>query len=184
MFVIPCVFANSERHLLATELKQLLLLGGSKVAHFVEDVIGREQHFGLHGRDHTIAQQRRGVHHTLSSLRMSRRCDATNDGDTASFLRDVLQAFLITGDERWPLDQIARRISANRELGKKNEPGASGLSLTGKIDNLGGVTGKITDRSIDLPEGNLHNLSVEPIAKACQSAGREVIARSYCGTWV
>ena len=63
MFVIPCIFADGEGHLLTTKRKQHLTPGGCKIAHLVEDVIGGQQHFGLQECHSAIFEQGGGVHH-------------------------------------------------------------------------------------------------------------------------
>ena len=75
--------------------------------------------------------------------------------------RDLLDGLAIARDEGGPLDQIARRIAAHRQFGKQDQPGAARLRAPGKLDDLGGVAGEISDRGVDLAERNLHIFSVK-----------------------
>ena len=74
---------------------------------------------------------------------------------------NLLDGFAIARDERWPLDQIAGRISAHRQLGKQNQSRAARLRAAGVVDDLGGVAGEVSDRGVDLAERNLHICSVK-----------------------
>src|ERR1019366_7555129 len=69
ILVVPRVFANRERELLAVKGQQLLAIGGREVAHLVKHVVAGQQAFRLDGGDLSIAQQRRRVHHRLAGSR-------------------------------------------------------------------------------------------------------------------
>ena len=120
MLVVPGVFANRERHLLAAKRKQLLAFRRSEIAHLVENVIGGQQHLRLQESDATVVEQRRGIHHRLAALRLGWSDQTANHGDAASLGCNVFSAFAIVLNERGALHQIARRIATDGELGKKD----------------------------------------------------------------
>ena len=62
VFVIPRVLANCQSHLFAAKREQHLTACGRKVPHLVKNVVGRQQHFGLHELDLSVEQQRRRIH--------------------------------------------------------------------------------------------------------------------------
>src|ERR1019366_4835071 len=58
ILVVPRVFANRERKLLAVKGQQLLAIGGREVAHLVKHVVAGQQAFRLDGGDLSLTQQR------------------------------------------------------------------------------------------------------------------------------
>jgi len=60
----------------------------------------------------------------------------------------------------WPLDQIARWIAADGELGKHDELGAGAARAPGEVDDLGRISREIPDSGVDLAERNPHVSSV------------------------
>ncbi len=66
--VVPCVFADGERHAVAAEGEQVLALGGREVAHLVEDVVCGQEHLRLQECDFAVQQQRSGIHRGLAGL--------------------------------------------------------------------------------------------------------------------
>ena len=139
----------------------MLAFGGSEVTHLVENIIGGQQHLRLDELDAAIAQQRGGVHHFLAGVRLGRGHHPADDGDALGFRGNPLHGRAIVRHKRGPLDQIARRIAADREFRKQNQAGASTPRLHGKLDDLGGVAREVPHRGVDLAQGNLHILSVE-----------------------
>src|SRR5215510_7151390 len=73
---------------------------------------------------------------------------------------DALHSFPIFRNEGGPLHKIARRITAHRQFGKQNQPGASRLSAAREVDNLPDIAGEVSYRGIDLAERNFHRLSL------------------------
>ena len=63
LLVVPGIFADGQRHLLAAKWKQHLALGWGKISHFVEDVVGGQQHLRLQKRHSAFFEQRGGVHY-------------------------------------------------------------------------------------------------------------------------
>ena len=54
--------------------------GGGKVAHFIEDVIGGQQHFRLDEGDGAVFEQSRRVHDGFARFRLRRRHPANSRG--------------------------------------------------------------------------------------------------------
>src|ERR1041385_798517 len=99
---------------------------------------------------------------------MRRRYRATDHRNPAGLRSDVLDGFAIVFHERTALDQITRRISADRKLWKQNEARASCLGPLGEINNLGGVAGEISARGINLPQRDLHPSSLRQNQRVCR----------------
>ena len=93
--------------------------------------------------------------------------------------RAVSAASQLAGYERRPLNQIARRVSADREFREKDEAGASAPRLGRKVDDLGCVAGKVSDRGIDLAERNLHCFSVKRECAVAKSGGRVTLDQTH-----
>jgi hypothetical protein len=98
---------------------------------------------------------------------------AADDGDSAGALGYVLDGFTIAGDEGGLFDEIARRIAANGEFGKKNQLGAGLAGALGEIDDFRGVAVEIPDGRIDLSQRNDHvfSLNVKGYGAKRQAAG-------------
>ena len=92
---------------------------------------------------------------------MSGSDQTADDGDALSLGGNLFDSLAIARDEGWALDKIAGRVSANRQLGKKDKSGAAGLRAAGIVDDLIPIAGEISDRGVDLPEGDLHLFSVK-----------------------
>ena len=150
LLVVPGIFADGKRHAVAAEVKKLLALGRRKVSHFVEDVIGGQQHLRLQEGNFAIHEQRGGVHHGFARSGIRGSDQATYHGDAASFRGDAIDGFTIARNERRAFDEIARRIAANGELREQDQPCAMGLSATRVIDDFPGVAGKVSDRGVNL----------------------------------
>ncbi len=109
--------------------------------------------------------------------------EAADDGDAACLGGNLLDGLAIARDKRWPLDQIARRISAHRQLGKQNQSRAAGLRAPGKLDDLCRVAGEISDRGIDLAERNLHMFSVKQESRLRLSGFGLRLSKASAGGW-
>ena len=142
--------------------KQFLTLGGSEVAHLVEDVVGGQQHLRLDERDLAVHEQGGGVHHGLAGVGMSGRDQAADHGDPWRFGGNALRRFRDcarrtrvarpdrAADSRKPTVPETRIKSGTGRLGAPRE-----------INDLGGVAGEISDGGIDLAQRNLHTSSVK-----------------------
>src|SRR5580704_7816191 len=83
-FVVPGIFANGQRHAIATERKQFLTFGGSEVAHLVEDVVGGEQHLRLEEGHLAVHEEGGGIHNCLAAVGVGGRDQTTDHGDSLS----------------------------------------------------------------------------------------------------
>src|SRR5262249_34445436 len=167
MLVIPCVFADGQRHLVSTEWKNCLLRRWRKVARFIEHIVGRQQHFRLHERHLAVFQQRGRVHGRLAGLRVRRCYQPADHSNATRFPRDVLNAFPVMSDERSALDEIAGRISAHRKLRKQNQARSVSLCAAGKRNDSCSVSGKIPDCGVDLAQRDLHASSLKRAFPPC-----------------
>ena len=137
--VVPGILTDGQSHLLAAKAEQLLALGGSEVAHLVEDVIGGQQHLRLDELDAPFAQQGGGVHRFFARVRFGRGYRAADHGNALRFCGDPLDGRATARHKRGPLDQIARRVAADGEFRKQNQASASTPRLQRKLDDLGSV---------------------------------------------
>src|SRR5271165_2578389 len=101
--------------MLAANREKALLVRGSEVALFVEDIVERQEHLRLDELDVTVAEQCCGVHDVLASAVMRRRDVSAEDGGGAV---DGLRGNLLNDlpgarDEGWLLKQIGGRIAAD-----------------------------------------------------------------------
>ena len=159
--VVPGILTDSQSHLVAAKAEQLLALGGSEVAHLIEDVIGGQQHLRLNEIDAPLAQQGGGVHHLLARVGFGRGYHPADHGNSLRLGGDPLDGRAIARHKRRPLDQIARRVTADGELREQNQASASTPRLQRKLDDLGSVPREIPDGGVDLAQSNLHTHSVK-----------------------
>ena len=139
----------------------MLALRRGEVAHLVENVIGRQQHLGLHKGHLAILQQRRRIHNRFAGLRLGWSHQPADHGNAAGFSGNAFGGFAIAGNKRRSLHQIARRISAHREFREQDQGRARSFCLSGRVHDLGGIARKISHRGIDLSQRDLHASSVK-----------------------
>ena len=159
--VVPGVLTDGQSHLIAAKAEQLLALGGSEVAHLIEDVIGGQQHLRLDEIDAPLAQQGGRVHYLFARIRLRRGDQSADHGNTLGFSGDPLHGLAIARHKRGSLDQIVRRVPGDGEFRKQNQAGASTPRLQCKLDDLGSVAREVPHGGVDLAQGNLHVSSVE-----------------------
>ena len=85
MFVVPGVFADGQRHAVAAEIEQLLVAGGGEIAHFVEDVVGGQQHLRLQKGLLAVLQKHGRIHDGFAGLGMGGSDQAADDANAAGF---------------------------------------------------------------------------------------------------
>ncbi len=76
------------------------------------------------------------------------------------------------------LDQIQRQVTAEAKFGKDSQIGALALGTLSEFQNLGGISGEVTDSGIELRESNFHGLTIgygprERIATSSRQFTRE-----------
>ena len=147
------------------------LLGGSKVAHFVEDVVSGQQHLGLHERDAAVFEQRGRIHDRLAGLGFGGSHEPADDRDSTRLGGNAFRRLTIARHKRRPLHQIARRITADGKFGKQDQAGASSPRPARKVDYLGSVAGEISNGRIDLSQRDLHTSSVKRECAGAKSGG-------------
>src|SRR5438270_2384991 len=93
-----------------------------------------------------------------------RRSDQTHDrGDIVVLLddlRDALSRLLILSDEGRLFHEIAGRIPTNAQFGKDDETGAGLRGAAAEVDDARGVPAEVPNGRVDLPERDLHCLSL------------------------
>src|ERR1700722_5647473 len=112
--VVPGIFADGKRNLIAAEWKQALTFRGSEVTHLVENVVSGQQHLGLQEGDSAILQKRSGIHDCPAGFGFRGSDQPTNHGDAAGGGGDLFGSLAVPSNKGWTLDQIARRIAADR----------------------------------------------------------------------
>src|SRR4051812_34241446 len=100
---------------------------------------------------------------------MGRRHQATDHRYAGRSLGNALGGLLVFGDKRGILDQIARRITTDRQLGKHHQLRPGGFGALREIDDLLSVAGEITDGGVDLGERDLPLMSVMGSSRSRQT---------------
>ena len=116
-FVVPGVFADRDAELFVVKREDVLGMRGLEVARFVEDVVGRQQHFALLEEDFSSGDQSRRVRDGLAGLIHCVANEAYDRG-YGNGLCQPHQRFLIVLDKGWPFDEVLRRISAKAQFGE------------------------------------------------------------------
>ena len=168
MFVVPGIFADGQGHAVAAEIEKLLAASRREIAHFIEYIVGGQQHLGLQKDLLAILQQCCGVHDRLAGLRIGGSYQAANYRDALAFCRYALNRLAILRHERRPFHQITWRIAADGQLRKQDQSSARRSRPLGEINDLGCVSGKVPYRGIDLAEGNFHSSSLKPLGQSRQ----------------
>jgi hypothetical protein len=75
-------------------------------------------------------------------------------------LRDALGGLLILRHKGRLLDQIARRVAAHGKFGKDDQARTGGGGAATKVYDSRGIPAEVTNGRIDLPQRNLHSLSL------------------------
>jgi hypothetical protein len=91
-----------------------------------------------------------------------------NDRNAPSFGSNVLSSLAVMNYKRSAFHQIARWVSADRELREENQSGARRLCLVRVLNDLRRVSGEVAHGWIDLAQRDLHTFSLmaeEPAAK-------------------
>ena len=80
---------------------------------------------------------------------------------SGNFGGELLQHLAGAGDKGRDLDEIARRVSADRKFGKDDQVSSTQTGVKRELAELGGVAGKVSDSGVDLSECDLHRNSVK-----------------------
>src|SRR5262249_39478253 len=108
------------------------------------------------------------------------------DCDAAGFGGDMLGRLAVVDHKRGPLDQISRRIATHGKLGENNETGIPRPGTLREFDHLRRIPAKVAYGWVDLPERNLHRISVTGRDSSRQAMGipgeeGEIGAKSQLG---
>ena len=115
-------------------------VAGLEVAALVEDVVGRQQALAVDGRRaRPRAGRDRGVEDAAAAARRGWRRASRRSSVASPAARAIRSAaFSVAATNGAPLDQVARRVAADGELGKEDEVGALGFrAAAGREDLLG-----------------------------------------------
>ena len=85
---------------------------------------------------------------------------AADDGDRerGGFGGESRELLFGAFEERWLLDQVARRVAGDGEFGEDDEVGAAAGCFARRTDHALGIPFEIADRGIDLPKSDPHEL--------------------------
>src|SRR5690606_36414221 len=133
----------------------LLLVRRCEIAPFVEDVVGGQQHLLLLKDDAAAGEHRGGIGSAplAGVARPPDEADQKVDAEVAGFTGEPCQPFARTSHKRRNLDQIARRIPGERELGENRQIGARGGGAARSVEDEAGVSVKIPYGWVDLSKG-------------------------------
>ena len=93
-------------------------------------------------------------------------------------MRDEFRGLTIAFDEPRPFDKVPGRISADAQLGKKDEVDACATRPQRIVNDFPGVSLKIANCSIDLPESDPHKNSVMGRVRGSQMREQLVVTRN------
>jgi hypothetical protein len=159
--IVPDVLADADGDRVPANLDDVTALTGFEVAVFVEDVVGRQERFVEHVGHGPRAQQRRGVEQR-TALTAVDHGQADEHGSASLEVgghRPEKPPRL--PDVRRVEQQVARRISAERHLGRDGEVDVA-TEPSHDIDDVRGVEVERPDGRVQLQEGDAHAAPILP----------------------
>src|ERR1700722_18212630 len=102
------------------------------------------------------------MHGSLARVGGGSSNDSADHGDSGGCNGNPLDRLAIALHKGGSLHEIARRVTANRQLGEQDQTGSCGLGTVGIINDLRRVAGEVSNGRINLAERNLHSSSVKP----------------------
>jgi hypothetical protein len=168
ILVIPGIFTDRKGQFRVVKWEEFLVFRRGKVSALIENVVRWKQSLRLREKNFSVLKKRGRIHDTLARRSFGGTRVADNDGDAMRFFGDLLYCSLIALQEGGVFDKVSRRVAADAEFRKEDKFGASLPRTAGEFHNLGNVARKVADRSIDLPQSNLHLSSVKAYSRMRQ----------------
>ena len=127
----------------------MLGVRGLEVARLVEDVVGGQQHFALLEKNFSVGDERGGIGNGFAGI-VHGVADESDEGWQRDFFGEADEFLLVSLGERWALDEVLRRVSADAELRKDGEVGAAFLGFGGEFEDAGDIAVEIADGWVEL----------------------------------
>ena len=158
----PQVLADHDAHLRTAAIDHAGAVARREVPRFVEDVVVGEQALDVERFDaatthdgHDVAGRYRrarcGHRHADEHRRISR---ATR----MQFRRHLPGSALAVTEEALALQQVTRRIAAQRELRERDALGSGRRKFHGAVDHPPGISGDVSDHRVESGKRNPHGM--------------------------
>jgi len=157
--VVPDVLADGNAQPAAAPRDRRDVGGWFEVAPFVEHVVGRQQRLAHDVHDAAAIDQRRAVGDRPSGRaggQAFRKADDHRRARRHQRVRQRRERRRRRVQERGTLEQVARRIAGQRQLGKDCQLGPALLSRGGRLEDQPPIAGEVADGRVDLSERDLH----------------------------
>ena len=162
--VVPHVLADRDAEAMAGEVDRGHGLGWLEIAPFIENVVGRQQRLAVDRNNAPLVNERCRVGNPATHRRLGQQFRKSDDhpgraaGRFASHPRhQAVQAAHTRLDKGWPLQEIARRIARERQLGKHQEIRAGRLGRDQSILGQAQVPVEVPHSGVNLAKGDLHS---------------------------
>ena len=159
VLVVPRVLADGDGKANAVELDHLLGFSRREVPLLVEDVVKGQEPLVLLEEQLALVEEDGGVEGRFAILAVGRKGDAGKHGN-GQFARcrsQFVHGRSAAGQEAGFLKEVGGRIAADGELGKDRKARALFRRAAAGGNDLLEVSGKITNRGVDLGQRDLHN---------------------------
>jgi hypothetical protein len=167
--------------------------GGQEVARLVEDVVGRQEGLPAHRGHATSLDERHGVVEPGGRSPGGPLREAHREGHApgpGGRLRQVAERRLAAVEELGEIEEVARRVAAERELREHHQRRPGGARALYPVADLGCVPVEVPDGGVDLGEGDpagRHGRAMLP--SRCGPAGTgspnsEASRRSWSRRWL
>ena len=156
IFVVPNVFADGDANLLAVEGDGKILGRRLEVTVLVEHVVGRQQRLVARGEDAAVLQKRGGVRGFATGTLVVAARVANQQSDLSRRCGETLNRRPVSRDKTPLVQQIARRITADAELGTDDHfhPRVDAALIGGEDLRL--VAREIADGGVELSQSDFH----------------------------
>ncbi len=163
----PDVLADGEGDLGAADLEGRGARGGLEIAGLVEDVVSGEQGLERDVGDLAAFEEGRRIIERLSFGGEVLFHEADQRGDVLDLGRQLAEGGDVLIDERGTVEEVARRVAREAQLGEDDERGAELLGAADVLQDLVDVALDIPDGGVDLCGGDFHRGSFpEPTGAA------------------
>lgn len=171
--VVPAVLAHQKAHLGLAYAQHLGRVGaGLEVAALVEDVVGGQQLLVVAQAHGAVLEHQQAVVQRLAGPAGARGCadDPVQLRPLARGLQQLLQALLQAFAKGGLVQQVARVVAAQRQLGKDQQVGLRVRGAGSGLGHAGHVAGDVADGGVELGDGDAqHEWSLGGVRR-CQTA--------------
>ena len=156
ILVVPDVLADGDAKPVAVERERRDVFGRLEIAVLVKHIVGRQQTFRGAPDDFAMLQHGGGIFQPAAGLLRI----AVHVADAERHRADARGGFGERGEigvnEIGALEQVARRVAAEEQLGREDEFRAAGAGLVVAGQELQPVGGEIADGRIELEQADDH----------------------------